>query len=328
MTSFRRTKRLALRLGLASAFVWASGFAAAAAPVLVAPDTWLLRGEHVPDAQPDGNSVILRGPEGLIVVDSGRHAAHADALLAFAHAHGLPIVAVVNTHWHLDHVGGNPRLRAAYPGLTVHSSNAIDAALAGFLAHSREQLQSMLDAEPNAARRQAMREEIARIDAGAALRPDFVIDVSGTRSIAGRPLHLGLQTHHVTAGDVWIFDQATRVLVAGDLVTLPAPFFDTACPTRWQATLATLELQPFEHLVPGHGETMSRAQFGQYRRAFDALLECAAGPEEAHVCVEAWTAAAGSLLDGYPPGLTRGLIEYYLAQRLRGTGSTQDCPAN
>jgi hypothetical protein len=53
-----------------------------AAPVMasdataVAADLWLVRGEFVPGRQPDGNRVILRGPAGLIVVDSGRHPAH------------------------------------------------------------------------------------------------------------------------------------------------------------------------------------------------------------------------------------------------------------
>ena len=46
-----------------------------------------------------------------------------------------------------------------------------------------------------------------------------------------------LEARAVTAGDVWLFDPATRVLAAGDLVTLPAPFLDTACPERWKAAL-------------------------------------------------------------------------------------------
>lgn len=36
----------------------------------VAPDVSLLRGTFVPGAQPDGNSVLLRGRDRLIVVDS------------------------------------------------------------------------------------------------------------------------------------------------------------------------------------------------------------------------------------------------------------------
>src|SRR4051794_10375581 len=64
-------------------------------------------GAFVPGRQPDGNSVVLEGKTGLIVVDTGRHVAHTQAVIDLARAQGKPIAAVINTHWHLDHVGGN-----------------------------------------------------------------------------------------------------------------------------------------------------------------------------------------------------------------------------
>jgi glyoxylase-like metal-dependent hydrolase (beta-lactamase superfamily II) len=300
--------------------------AGASTPTRIAEDTWLLRGEFVPGQQPDGNSVILRGPDGLVVIDSGRHAAHADALVAFARELDAPIVVLVNTHWHLDHVGGNPRLRAAHPELVVHASGAIDGALQGFLARSRTQLQAMLERETDAARRQAMQDEIARIDAGAQLRPDEVVAAAGERELGGRHLQVGLETHAVTAADVWVYDPATRVLVAGDLLTLPAPFLDTACPARWQATLARLDAIPFGQLVPGHGPVLERKDFDRYRDAFDRLLACAGSEAEPAQCVAIWREAAGGLLDAYPSDQVQGLVEYYVAQRLRGAGRTADCP--
>lgn len=36
----------------------------------------LVRGRFVPGSQPDGNSVVLRAPGGLVVIDTGRHAEH------------------------------------------------------------------------------------------------------------------------------------------------------------------------------------------------------------------------------------------------------------
>ena len=53
----------------------------------------------------------------------------------------LPVVAIVNSHWHLDHVSGNAALRAAYPRAQVYASDAIDGAMRGFLADYRRQLQ-------------------------------------------------------------------------------------------------------------------------------------------------------------------------------------------
>jgi glyoxylase-like metal-dependent hydrolase (beta-lactamase superfamily II) len=295
-------------------------------PQPLADGVWWLRGEFVPGRQPDGNSVLLRGEDGLVVVDTGRHPAHAQRLLDFAAAQQQPIAAVVNSHWHLDHVGGNPLLRIAHPALRVHATNAIEGALQGFLARSRAQLVTLRAGEGDAVKRAEFDAEIARIDAGAALRPDVVVDTAGAHTLAGRPLQIGVATANVTAGDLWLFDPASRVLVAGDLVTLPAPFLDTACAPRWQATLSELDAVAFETLVPGHGAPMSRAQFATYRNAFDGLLACAASDASPAACVEGWLRDAGPLLDGHPEGLTRGLVDYYVTQRLRGDAARADCP--
>ncbi len=111
---------------------------AAPAPRDVAPGVWLVPGGIPPDRQPDGNSVIFAAPAGLIVVDTGRHSWQREAILALAHAQKKEIVAIVNTHWHLDHVSGNPDMRAAYPGLRVYASDAIDGALDKLLSVERE----------------------------------------------------------------------------------------------------------------------------------------------------------------------------------------------
>ena len=64
-------------------------------------------GGFEPGRGPDGNTIIFDGPQGLVVVDTGRHSWHSDAILAYARERGRPIAAIVNTHWHLDHSSGN-----------------------------------------------------------------------------------------------------------------------------------------------------------------------------------------------------------------------------
>src|SRR5262245_5511596 len=157
----------------------------------VAADVHLLRGRWVPGQQPDGNSVLLRGPEGFVLVDTGRHPEHTQALLHFAQAKDRPIAAVLNTHWHLDHVGGNPLVRRAYPAARVHASSAIDGARKGFLADYRGQLLAMIDKTPDADAQKPWRAEIAIIDSGDALVPDVRIDREGDHVLAGRRLHVG-----------------------------------------------------------------------------------------------------------------------------------------
>ncbi len=303
---------------LAAAFLGAS---AGAAATLIAPDTFFIAGEATPNRQPDGNSIIIAAPQGLIVFDTGRHQDHSQAILDFARAQHRPIAAIINSHWHLDHVGGNPRLRTEFPDLKVYASTAIDAARAGFLADYRAQLMTEIARsakDPGA--QESLRTEVALIDAGAALGPTDVIAKSARLSIAGRPLQLNLETHAVTAGDVWVFDPKTRVLLAGDLVTLPTPFFESACPPRWRDSLASLEKAPFVRLVPGHGAPMQRKEFAVYRRAFSQLLDCAAGNAEKADCVEGWINDAAVLFPSSKDvSYARTLIDYYIDNYLRNT---------
>src|SRR6185295_18192783 len=74
------------------------------------PEPVVIAGAFPSDRGPDGNTVIFQAPRGLVVVDTGRHPAHQDKLIAHARKLGAPIAAIVNTHWHLDHSGGNAAL--------------------------------------------------------------------------------------------------------------------------------------------------------------------------------------------------------------------------
>lgn len=285
-----------------------------APPVRLAPGVDLLPGRFVPNVQPDGNTVVLQAAKGLIVVDTGRHPEHTQAILDLAARERVPVAAIVNTHWHLDHVGGNPTLRKRFPESRVYASGALAGALKGFLADYRAQLQAMIDKTPDARSQAPWRAELTIIDSGPALGPDEVVTASGEPTIAGRRLKIGLESHAVTAGDVWLFDPGTRVLAAGDLVTLPVPFLDTACPSGWRAALGHLHAIDFAVLVPGHGAPMARKQFETYRSAFDRLLSCAASQREREECITGWVQDAATLLTTEDPAFVRSLVGYYVDQ--------------
>jgi glyoxylase-like metal-dependent hydrolase (beta-lactamase superfamily II) len=293
--------------------------AATAAAADLPPGIHLVPGSFTPGTQPDGNSVVIEAPEGLIVVDTGRHAAHTKAVLDLASSLGKPIAAVVNTHWHLDHVGGNARVREAYPAVRIYASDALAGALTGFLAEYRAQLVDMLaQSRPDSTTAASWNAEIALIDAGPALRPDVVIDRSTPRVIAGRSLVVGVVGPAVTAGDVWIQDTASRMMIAGDLVTLPVPLLDTACPEGWLAALDLLARFDFAVLIPGHGAPLTRAEFEIYRTAFANLLHNAGSDASSENCTEAWLTDIGPLVSPSEHDFARQLLAYYLDQHLRG----------
>jgi len=151
------------------------------------------------------------------------------------------------------------------------------------------------------------------------LQPTRVIVRSGRQTIAGRPLDIHLERAAVTAGDVWIFDPKTRVLISGDLVTLPAPFLDTACPARWAEALAHLASQRYEWLVPGHGAPMRPADLETYRTAFDHLLVCSNDKQHPDSeCIDGWLHDGGRLIPGADRAYSRTLLQYYVTNVLRG----------
>jgi glyoxylase-like metal-dependent hydrolase (beta-lactamase superfamily II) len=111
---------------------------------------------------------------------------------------------------------------------------------------------------------------------------------------------------------VWVFDPETRVLLAGDLVTLPAPFFESACPARWRASLEHLGKVHFDWLVPGHGKPMRRKEFSAYTTAFANLLACAGGGATRSACIDGWINDASALVESKDVSYARTLIGYYV----------------
>jgi glyoxylase-like metal-dependent hydrolase (beta-lactamase superfamily II) len=295
-------------------------FAALAAPAdvsEVAPGVYLIPGAFSPGSQPDGNSIILRAPGGLIVVDTGRHPQHTQKIVDFASRETGPVSAIVNTHWHLDHIGGNAALKERFPGARVYASDAIRDARTGFLASYRRQLEELVKTTPDTTRRAAFQAELGLIDQGARLEPDEVVARAGTRTIAGLSLQLGLESHAVTAGDVWLLEPRTKTLIAGDLVTLPVPFLDTACPVRWAESLDRLSRVDFKRLVPGHGPAMTRADFETYRAGFTHLLACGASDKSKEECISGWLRDVSTLVPQEDQAFTRSLTDYYVGV-LRG----------
>lgn len=297
-------------------------------PRPLAPGVAWLPGEFVPGRQPDGNSLLFETSEGMLVFDTGRSPGHAARLLQALE--GRSLAFIVNSHWHLDHIGGNAALKQAHPGAKVMASGAIVEARQGFLARYHRQIEERLVTLPDQApERSSLLHELEIIDDHEANSPDVAVTRTGPQRLGGREFLVGLASHAATAGDVWLYDPKARVLASGDLVTLPAPLLDTACPAQWQAALDRLAEIDFDWLVPGHGAPMRRAGFEAYRGAYRALLRCAASDAEPQQCADGWLRDAQALVPPQDEKLARGLLGYYLDNVLRDPQAQQraGCPA-
>ncbi|MBO9714012.1 MBL fold metallo-hydrolase [Sphingomonas sp.] len=272
----------------------------------------------IDQAEPDGNTIVLEDAGGLVVVDTGRHKEHRARILAYARERGLPIRYIVNTHWHLDHSGGNQELREAYPAAKIVTGRAVYGAIDGFLARNLERAKARYaDPATPADQKASIALFLEAMDHRKDLLPD--VPVTGTMKLGRLELHLA--DHAATAGDTWLYDSASDTLVSGDLVVLPVPYFDTACAEGWRRSLDTIAGHRFTALIPGHGPALSRAQFETYRIAFGRLVDCAESSAPARACIEGWQKdAAPFLTDPKDRDYAAQAIAYYLDNSLRAPG--------
>jgi glyoxylase-like metal-dependent hydrolase (beta-lactamase superfamily II) len=302
---------------LAAALLLALGAASGATAPGASTGWHLVPGSFEPGKGPDGNSVFLDAPKGLILVDTGRHPAHQEKLLNYVRERDRPIAAFVNTHWHLDHSGGNAELRAVYPSAPLYASEAVENALKGFFPRSRAQAEQYLaSGRASPAQAAEIRRDFAAMDDPDSLRPTRPIVRSKRIRIAGRPLQVNLAPFAATEGDVWIYDRRAKLVVAGDLAVTLVPFLDTACAEGWRKALDAIAATDFTTLIPGHGEPMDKPRFLVWRTAFDNLLDCAASDRTREACVAGWKRDAAIFI---PAGETRveSMVGYYIDSRLR-----------
>ena len=284
----------------------------------------LIPGSVPMDRGPDGNSILLDAPDGLILIDTGRHPAHAEKLLGYARERGKPIAAIVNTHWHLDHTTGNYDIRQVYSQVGVYATTAIEGALVGFLNRNRGQVDKMLadPATPEARKAELLRGRSV-IENPDRLRPTVPVTASGPMRIAGRWLDIHVAPFAATEADLWIYDRRERLAIVGDVVVGIVPFMDTACADGWKKALEEVEATPFVTLIPGHGEPMDRAQFLQWKGAFDNFVDCGRSTRPKEECVAGWKRDASPFIDAAHAGYVGDAAAYYIDTRLRSSPEEQ-----
>ena len=303
--------------------VLAALLTACAGPVL-ATDYHLVPGSFVPNKGPDGNSIFLDTDSGLILVDTGRHPAHGDKLLAYAKERGRPIRAIFNTHWHLDHTTGNSEIRAAYPGARVYGTSAIEGAVVGFFPASRKGAEEFLKSgQASAEQRAEMERGFYVMDHPETLRATNIVESSRAVTIDGRTLDVRVSQFAATERDLWLIDPKAKLAIVGDLVVATMPFMDTACPDGWKAALGEVAAADWQTLIPGHGEPMNRAQFDQWRSAFGALVDCGRSSSPIALCADGWIRDARPFIAAGDEKRMASMVDYYVTTRLRSSPEEQ-----
>lgn len=201
-----------------------------------------------------GNAGFVIGSDGVLVMDSFASPEAAEELLAEIRSRTkLPVRWVVNTHYHLDHVGGNAVFARAGAAIIAHDN-----------------VRAWIRTE-----NLKWRKEITALDRAllaALVRPDVTHRGGLTIWLGDRKAEVLARAGH-TGGDSIVVLRDAGVVYGGDLVwrnTVPNCIdADTAA---WVATLdGFLADFPSAAFVPGHGE-VARALDVRFFRDYVAGL--------------------------------------------------------
>jgi glyoxylase-like metal-dependent hydrolase (beta-lactamase superfamily II) len=204
-----------------------------------------------PDHKAGSNSGFVIGDDGVLVVDSFINADAARALIGEIHRlTSKPIRYVVNTHYHLDHTGGDQALRDAGAIIVAHRN------VRGWVrTNNLNLLGDRITPE--------LRARIAALPL-----PDVVTDKDLTIWLGSRKVVVRTVLGH-TGGDLTIFVPDAEVLFTGDMLwrKIPPNLIDGSV-KEWTATDEDFIRMPdASHVtfIPGHGDVANVKDVEDFR---------------------------------------------------------------
>jgi len=256
--------------------------------------------ENATDEWPHGNTGVVVGDDGVLVVDAAYLPSRARADIALIRSvTDQPVRYLVMTHWHFDHNNGTVAYRDAFPGLLIVSErqtrhwidlnatywSRMSTAPGSARRASLATLEQRLAADTDSAGRTLTAEEKRTLERTIGQRrgelkelatltvvpPNLVFDRELTLHVGKRRIELRNRGPANSPADVTVYLPEERVLFTGDiLVQDPLPYPFGAWPVPWVGVLRELEALPVAALVPGHGPVM---RDHTYTRTVRQLME-------------------------------------------------------
>jgi len=199
--------------------------------IKIKDDLFVIHNDFVP-----GNTTVLVTNEGVVLVDDKFEIDHESIMAQLKKITNQPVKYVINTHYHGDHSGGNPKLQAL--GAQVITSQ-----------QAREKMEEIK--QPGMA--------------------NVTLDNSLRLFIGGKRIEMYRFGRAHTDGDIVVLFPDHRVLSAGDMFT-----FGDATPQLidyagggsardWTGTLDGALRLEFDQVVPGHGLVTTKQEMRKFR---------------------------------------------------------------
>jgi cyclase len=234
-----------------------------------------------------GNSGYVAGSEGVLVVDTTfTPMAVEDLLSVIASETKVPIKYAINTHYHLDHSGGNQVLVQRGVPIIAHDKlmewqttrNRRFLPASEDLQKRRADLTKQLSEVPadQADKKAPLERQLRRLDAMMAIKltnPTVTFSTGMVHLYLGnREVQLFTLPGH-TGGDVLAYVPDANVVFMGDMgwrKTLPNLVDATV--NDWIPSLDKLLAQyPTAKFVPGHGDVATAEEIKEFRDYLDDL---------------------------------------------------------
>lgn len=212
----------------------------------------------------DVNVAVVEGDRGLLVVDT--HAsedAMREVLADLRRVSGKPVLTVVATHAHVDHVLGTAAVRDESPDLRV-------------IAHEDADIFAAATAAQEAARTSDDPRDAGLVRSRIVPADETFASVKAL-DLGDRYVELIHPGRGHTAGDLVVRVPDTDVLLAGDLVEESGPpaYGEDCFPLEWPGALDVLAemLTDRTVVVPGHGDPVGRAFVQEQRGDVGVVAE-------------------------------------------------------
>ena len=232
--TFRRIRWVVVVM-LLSAGAWA-----APRVTVIGPDLYA----YISDNDGSANSTFLVGRKGILVVDTGLDATEGGKILReIRKVSRLPVLYVINTHYHPDHQGGNS---VVGPDATTISTD-----------FTRERTLALLQSAPQHHLKPA----------------DVTFEQKVTIHLEPYSAEVYFPGKAHTSGDALVYFPWQHAIAMGDLfLNRSSPAMDDGSVENWIKVLDQTLTIPVSKVVPGHFELGTKVELQRFRDYLNDLF--------------------------------------------------------